>query len=642
MPLAIKKSNERTLNNQIEAILSEGDEDLDLAAECRDNKSFLRERLLRFGTHLEYIVEGLFEEAPRLRKTIRGPTQRTLRFASYHTIIAHGQKRRDLKEETEKEPYFYFIHPYKVAQIVARALEETGVKRDNILLPLFVSLYHDIVEERVDSLLTPQTPVIKAEVKEEKLTAEERALLETFSALGQAHDLEIPEKLVALDQYQGTYRARLFPEEGEQTSDPLREALLKHYSEEELETQLDNYFQVLNRYAKAVREEIAKREGTLIEEQLGVLKQELEVSLSQRSIKKKLPSGFLEGVVRSIKELTRVSLELYYKACAKLLPKDREASSLEELTLLIVKYADRLANCQEVDRIGREEGIDYFTFTDEERAVELAELIEKGKHEELEQIVDELLEDSSQLTSKISIHSLLEISPEIADLQTRATIDRLDQAIYEITSHNSSIHQPEKRRRQRIQREKKEAPSKMISPERMYEVYKCLILINHTRRHYQGRETPAIIKYMMDELIEVSERELDTLIEGTFSNHCLRFGTFSLNQAREDYWTIVEYDLKYDGFSGVTQELPEERRGKGFNPDGTIKRVLDQQVRGAKYVADPLYQDKGELFGTLLALRRLTYKFKTGDSFYIKGITDEGIEPAEPAVLNNGGKRDGA
>ena len=395
---------------------------------------------------------------------------------------------------------------------------------------------------------------------------------------------------------------------------------------DEARENLGEYERILKKYIPDLNGKVIEAEKPLVQQEMNVFSEELFSlfrSVYGDSEDTEEQDVRLSDIALESARMTRLGSELYYEVCS-------------QLYASVVKYADRIANSLDIDRAERNPNIRYFSFDKTRKKLDLSELLELEVDEESGvhfsfYLVGETFPtiDKYVADENLDIITLLEISPEDEE---KIGIRALDEALHEIIrAQHEEYHLKDnnaEEKRWRNAKDKKpgyenDPPQRLPTHKRLYHLYKNILLINNTREGYKGHVIPPMLRYMHDQLIDITQQEARRIIEGTFSNHCKgEKEHFSIHDAREIYREMKQYELD-EGFEEATEE-GESRF------DGLLKRYFDQRARGSRRPSEKLFRDKKEIFATALAVHRLTELYQEKPKWYMKNIGKKGPDFAPP------------
>ncbi|HIG96046.1 TPA: hypothetical protein HA249_04135 [Candidatus Woesearchaeota archaeon] len=589
--------------------------------------------------------------------------QHVLKYGLLFAVHWYGDNRRKIGD------HFYFNHVYKAAQWRVH-LDGHKEKPYIFLTDLLSILFHDSVEEVVAGRLRQEKSSLQDRVLD-GFSPEDRKLFTIFNQVAQIGGVgHLPTYLGDFDQYRARYK-RSLPDD-EKHGKSLRARIQKFlFSRDSFDHELKeqeggyreqlscdlltyphfvHYLQLAQHYIKALNDRVVARERKLIQEETLRFGTEFFKGLRQLPVPKKPLRKMASDVIASVYALTRVGSELYYQATGKLFAPQPRYRSLR------TKYCDRLANSSDLRPSkrqtemvvgGKPQTLRYFKYDPGNQRVDLVPFFEpsgnltwsydgslgkievaaqravRDHHVQLRASAQELLADDAHL----DLISFLAISEN----QTKFPgVQELDKQMYLITLANSEIHHHET-----VSEARARIKTRLPAPDRLYQLYKNLILVTHTRMFYEEKRVPTLISRAMGELLELTRAEAVHMVEGVFSNHCRPGGSLTLYDARRLYRELKEYGA-VGGLDRITEEVTPRENTADRRPmlsyDGLLSRFFDKRVRGTRSATYPLYQDKSFMFAASLALHRLAERYIDDRRFYIHGLTFEGLRP-EKSVM---------
>ena len=612
MPFSSQQNSEESIDEIVETILSTHQpsrtyklpKDKIIEDYSLDRATF-PDQIKRHKSGLDIVVGTIFTSAPEIYKTITTDEKDILTAGVYHAILSYGNRTRKLGN------HYFFNHPLKAAQWRATAAEKLGSVL-NLIPEIIEILQHDRIEERAESAVGEIKPALREAAR--KSVEETGHLITIYEQAGkEVGRISIPPFLSELPFYKGKFDALIA---NERPAHRLKGVLGRPSLSL---PEFHDYFEALEKYIPLLKRFIHAVEEGFIDKELGIFRQEMEDLLQVAPLSKEEKEQFTSRVYETDKKLTRVGSELYYVASGKLF-------IAEDTKAIAAKFTDRLANTYNMNLRGRiartklqgGHKFQYFIFRPEDQRAGLVPSLEDEKTGQLKSKAGLILREQG-----LDLVSVLNIPPELT--KTKWVHD-LDNIVYGITHDNSIPHRAE-----RIKEQQAKTKTKLPPHLRLYQLAKNIIVINHARLYFSdsSKNFNPLIDYLADELLDISERESRSMIEGTFSCHCLRSGnSLTIKEARRVYQGVEQYD-QLGGFDFITEsiEMPDGE----FSFDGIFERYFDQRIKGVKSAIDPLYHEKRELFATTLAMNHLIRKYQHDKTFFLKGLTFTGIEP-RPAV----------
>jgi len=545
---------------------------------------------------LEILVEDLIGEHPHVIGMLDDNSKDVLRFGIYHTIIGYGDKKRKLGD------HHFFNHPFRAAQLRVALAEKIGETDPLDLVPqVLILLAHDLVEEQVSSTLKEEKKNIQQQTLDE--IGAKRVITDLESAAENMR-LSLPQDVDGLPSYEQRYRGLISRERS-------REKLTALLSNSDLrEQRLKAYFDALRQYVPRLREKVIQREKTLIQEELQRYRSELTSGMEKLGASR----AVTRRIFRAVQQMTRVGSELYYESVGKLF----FAGTLDAQ---VAKYLDRLANTLDVDHQGTlrfcgEFTFDYFWYKPEQRRVNLSSFLDaETSSKGLEQ-------QARLLFSQDEGRDLLAILSVPLDAEQTPGIRMVDRLVYYLTDGNREHQKPTSDREGRA-----EVKTQLRPHERLYQLYKNIILITQDRKYHAMSRTPEILLVAQQHLLEATLKEARRMVEQTFAYHCHLGSNFTLRHARQAYQSLQHYEER-GGLDEVTAVSSRVSNGE-FSYDGVFERYFDQRVQGRKSAIDPLFHQKRDLFATALALHRLTAKYLDDPKFFLEGVHYHRLQLAE-------------
>jgi hypothetical protein len=606
------------------------DEDVERILELTDYFPLQPQRVLGLDEHtLDELTEGIFQNSPKLKQKA-SPSDRAMLKGSILMAIEHlGRKRRKIGNR------YFFSHPYRTAIILAETYEQeiqeedqarqtkskekatrrprrvssTTVKLHRTVIPaLAAALHHDTIEEKIEEEIKKVSGQLRRRILQDSYSEREQNAYDFFSELGKRfRGISVPSYMEHYDDYCKAYRAMFSGQKGERIARKMKESSFT-ISEKE------DYLTILKVIIERMEKKVRLLEKLMISQMRNWFDDLLMLYLStpegEAEQDEKVVSN-AQKISRLVGELTRVGSDTYYQSLIKACS-DQEA--------LEIKLADRIANSLELDIRERAAGSTYFKFCPraktEKRTLNdhldsfrenkgcLRKLIDQGKINLMTILNTEQIEDDEDGSNQESNQELREMI----------------NGIYQVIAMNN-----QNRKITGAMERKESIKMKLATHERLYQLYKNMILITYVRKRYDTRAMPTTIRHLEQRLLQITLEDANRIIEGTFSNHCLG-GKFTFAEARQIYLEVGEYEQR-GGFDKVTKEPEQSGPKTEFSLDGLLSRYFDQRIKGIKTATYPLFQNKKLLFATTLSLHRLAEKYQAESGFYIKGISIEGLKP---------------
>ena len=562
--------------------------------------------------NLEIIVSTIFSRTPSIQKKLTQIDKELYISAVNHAIISYGNKKRKLGN-------YYFNHPLQVAKIIAEAYEIVGPDK-NMARNIIGALYHDVIEESVAPEIASKISIFQ-KVTLNQLSQERKRAFLLFSEMAtNLRRIGVPNYPENLPPYKDSLLRFVYLKGFTNRQNPK---VTKYLRGELTMVDLQRFFEALDFFVPAVGNLVETEERRLVDQQLELFEKELQEHYGNLVDFDESIAAKLCMVPDDLRKMTRVGSEIYYTTTKKLVLND-------DPNPLIQKFADRLANTRDMDYRERDKSdIHYFMFFPDVKPEKLIQLYRNYEDFLLEDQLNSvnikrkrkrMMENEvARILPSVSLKTLLEISPEEQNFDG---IKQLELAVYKTIRENNHKHEIINA----IERRSKKK-SRLPPHNRLFQLYKNIILVQHTRLAYEKRRKQPIIAYLINQLLMETKIEAAQLIDGTFSNHCLGRSRFTLQEARKIYHDLDEYE-QYGRFDKITSENQEINRSQ-FQFDGLLKRFFDMRIKGEKTATYSLYTEKRSMFATALAVHKLADKYLQDPNYTISGLTLDGLEPVE-------------
>ncbi len=550
---------------------------------------------------------------------------------------------------------------------------------DLLTLKLMIAHYHDRTEEDTSRAIKKEMVDLSIRVMSNLTNGN---LIHTLSNvdLSVSKDkvlvLSIPSDEKDLADYEAEYRGLLSkkPSIRKKVRDFLvnGRGFSENEKENEFEFMLSTYFRSLPEYISRLSWLVSARERKHTPASFIQFREELTKSLPQiPSIENTDANDLAEIIVDEVGLLSRKGDDLYIQSTGHIYMQllnyvDFLGESLyvPGLPALCVKHADREANNNDLDREKPVESITfkgqkyrfrYFTYdpdlSSEERdnrcnikpfytlrtttKSEVKRRKKKGRRENSGLKIRRIFYSSQKSVRSTAykllsrpqgrdIIAILNVTPEEAET---SGMKSFLQVFYGITKRNNIHHRVDSNREREA-----EVKTRLKPPTRLHNIYKSEIILSQDgllfdilEREY-GKSVPLEIVHARRGLAAATQDVSRRLVEGVFSNHCVKGTRLTFTEAQRIYAMHLQYVLD-KGYEAITQPRASLSEMDKFEYDGLVVGFLDARVRGIKHPMRIIYQKKDFTFGTSIALEHLASKFMKDDSFYLLGMDFRGVNP---------------